>query len=53
MNLSHPNGWEGVQQEQTRRAAIMAGLVPNTGTGSSRIRFVTIPLSVGFLLSFW
>ena len=27
--LSHPNGWEGAQQEQMRRAAVLAGLVPD------------------------
>lgn len=39
--LSHPNGWEGVQQSQMRKAAVMAGLVPNTQTGYGRVRFVT------------
>lgn len=39
--LTHPNGWEGAQQEQMRKAAIIAGLVPDTDTGRSRIRFVT------------
>ncbi|PFH47738.1 hypothetical protein AMATHDRAFT_151443 [Amanita thiersii Skay4041] len=39
--LSHPNGWEGKQQAEMRRAAIMAGLVPNEGEGQKRISFVT------------
>jgi hypothetical protein len=39
--LTHPNGWEGAQQEQMRKAAIAAGLVPDTDVGRSRIRFVT------------
>ncbi|KII95456.1 hypothetical protein PLICRDRAFT_170106 [Plicaturopsis crispa FD-325 SS-3] len=39
--LSHPNGWEGVQQSQIRRAAVLAGMVPNTQSGHSRVQFVT------------
>lgn len=39
--LSHPNGWEGPQQTQIRNAAIMAGLVPDTPEGRSRIYLVT------------
>ena len=39
--LSHPNGWEGVQQSQMRRAAVMAGLVPDTPAGHARVNFVT------------
>ncbi|TFK64296.1 hypothetical protein BDN72DRAFT_802291 [Pluteus cervinus] len=39
--LSHPNGWEGAQQSQMRRAAVLAGLVPNEQAGAERIRFVT------------
>ncbi|KAG2153166.1 hypothetical protein DEU56DRAFT_868614 [Suillus clintonianus] len=39
--LSHPNGWEGAQQTQIRNAAIMAGLVPDTPEGRSRIHLVT------------
>lgn len=39
--LSHPNGWEGAQQSKMRRAAIYAGLVPNTDEGKARVRFVT------------
>ncbi|KAF5374607.1 hypothetical protein D9615_008998 [Tricholomella constricta] len=39
--LTHPNGWEGGQQQQMRKAAIQAGLVPDTIEGHARIRFVT------------
>lgn len=39
--LSHPNGWEGMQQSQMRRAAVMGGLVPDTPAGHARINFVT------------
>lgn len=39
--LSHPNGWEGVQQTKMRGAAIHAGLIPDTESGRSRIHFVT------------
>ncbi|CDO71998.1 hypothetical protein BN946_scf184943.g33 [Trametes cinnabarina] len=39
--LSHPNGWEGLQQGKMRQAAVMAGLVPDTFDGHERIHFVT------------
>ena len=39
--LSHPNGWEGAQQSEMRRAAILAGLVPDTTAGHARLSFVT------------
>ncbi|KAF8333720.1 hypothetical protein F5887DRAFT_993201 [Amanita rubescens] len=39
--LSHPNGWEGKQQSQMRRAAIDAGLVANMSEALTRIDFVT------------
>jgi hypothetical protein len=39
--LSHPNGWEGAQQDQMRKAAIMAGLIPDNPAGQARISFVT------------
>lgn len=39
--LSHPNGWEGTQQSEMRKAAIQAGLVPDTTTGHARLTFVT------------
>ncbi|KIL60579.1 hypothetical protein M378DRAFT_83567 [Amanita muscaria Koide BX008] len=38
--LSHPNGWEGKQQSQMRKAAIAAGLVDNS-EASERISFVS------------
>ncbi|KAJ3514774.1 hypothetical protein NLJ89_g2173 [Agrocybe chaxingu] len=37
--LSHPNGWEGGQQGQMRRAVIMAGLLPDTQSGHARLTF--------------
>lgn len=39
--LSHPNGWEGIQQSQMKKAAVLAGLIPDTRLGHSRISFVT------------
>jgi hypothetical protein len=39
--LSHPNGWEGPQQTLMRRAAIAAGLIPDTSEGNARVEFVT------------
>jgi hypothetical protein len=39
--LTHPNGWEGPQQQQMRQAAVLAGLVPNTPVGHAKIKFVT------------
>lgn len=39
--LTHPNGWEGAQQNQMRKAATLAGLVPKDVAGQSRIHFVT------------
>ena len=39
--LTHPNGWEGLQQDKMRKAATMAGLVPNTPSGRSRIHFLS------------
>jgi len=39
--LSHPNGWEGPEQAQIRRAAVLAGLVPDSQEGQARIRLVT------------
>jgi hypothetical protein len=38
--LSHPNGWEGQQQSEMRRAAINARLVSANGA-PDRISFVT------------
>ncbi|KAI0656113.1 hypothetical protein C8Q70DRAFT_391425 [Cubamyces menziesii] len=39
--LSHPNGWEGLQQGKMRQAAVMAGLIPDTLEGHERVHFVT------------
>lgn len=39
--LSHPNAWEGAQQTLMRRAAVQAGLVPDTPEGQARISFIT------------
>ncbi|KAJ7578246.1 hypothetical protein C8J56DRAFT_969497 [Mycena floridula] len=39
--LTHPNGWEGAQQNQMRQAAALAGIIPNSDDGQARIRFVT------------
>jgi hypothetical protein len=39
--LSHPNGWEGRQQSEMRKAAVLAGLVPDNESGHSRLSFVT------------
>ncbi|KAK0493239.1 hypothetical protein EDD18DRAFT_1181192 [Armillaria luteobubalina] len=39
--LSHPNGWEGVQQKKLRRAAVYAGLIPDNDQGHEKIHFVT------------
>ncbi|KAG6901746.1 hypothetical protein C0995_008311 [Termitomyces sp. Mi166 len=39
--LTHPNGWEGAQQSQLRKAAIRAGLIPDTPKGRTRVHFVT------------
>ncbi|KAF8652555.1 hypothetical protein AX16_004338 [Volvariella volvacea WC 439] len=39
--LAHPNGWLGTQQDMMRRAAIIAGIIPDTDEGRESIRFVT------------
>ena len=39
--IAHPNGWEGPQQTKLRRAAIGAGLVPDTQEGRTRVVFVS------------
>ena len=39
--LTHPNGWEGAQQSQIRRAAVLAGFIPDNQCGQSRVQFVT------------
>ena len=38
--LTHPNSWDGKQQDLMRKAAVKAGLVPDTPQGKSRIIFV-------------
>ena len=39
--LTHPNGWEGSQQNQMRQAAVKAGLISDNDTGHARVSFVT------------
>ena len=39
--LSHPNGWEGTQQSEMRRAAVLADLIPDSTAGHARLSFVT------------
>lgn len=39
--LSHPNGWEGTQQSQMRKAAVLANLIEDTIAGNARLSFVT------------
>ena len=39
--LTHPNGWEGIQQTQIRNACVKAGLVTDATAGRSQIAFVT------------
>ena len=39
--IAHPNGWEGAQQSKIKRAAVVAGLVPDTLAGKARVVFVT------------
>ena len=39
--ISHPNGWEGYQQSQIRSAIVLAGLIPDSVDGNSRVTFVT------------
>lgn len=39
--LTHPNGWEGRQQQQIRQAAELAGLVPEGPEGQSRLHLLT------------
>lgn len=39
--LTHPNGWEGAQQSEIRRAAVLAGLSPDTLEGQSHIQLLT------------
>ncbi|TFY65073.1 hypothetical protein EVJ58_g2219 [Rhodofomes roseus] len=40
--LSHPNGWSGPQQQNMRRAAVLAKLIPdNSPESATRLQFVT------------
>jgi hypothetical protein len=39
--LSHPNGWEGTQQQEMRRAAVLAKLISDTPNGHAKLSFVT------------
>ncbi|KAF8549070.1 hypothetical protein OG21DRAFT_1515573 [Imleria badia] len=39
--FTHPNGWEGVQQQLYRRAIERAGLIPHTPEGRSRVHMLT------------
>ena len=39
--LTHPNGWEGPQQQQIRRAAEIAGLIPGGDEHADRIHLLT------------
>ncbi|TFY59589.1 hypothetical protein EVJ58_g5686 [Rhodofomes roseus] len=39
--LSHPNGWGGQQQAKMRRAATLAGLIPDTEAGHAQLHFVS------------
>jgi len=39
--LPHPNGWEGAQQAEMRRASVLAKLIPDTTAGHARVSFVT------------
>ena len=39
--LSHPNGWDGKEQEKLRSAAVLGGLIPDTPDGHARISFVS------------
>ena len=39
--LSHPNGWGGSQQNKMQRAAILAGLIPDSEAGRARLHFVS------------
>ena len=39
--LSHPNGWEGAQQAEMRKAAVLSKLIPDTTTGHARLLLVT------------
>ena len=38
--LTHPNGWEGVQQQLYRQVVERAGLIPGTPEGRSRVHLL-------------
>jgi hypothetical protein len=35
--LSHPNGWQGTEQNRMRRAAVLARLISDTPSGHFRV----------------
>ena len=39
--FSHPNGWEGLQQQKYRKAIEGAGLIPRTPEGRARVHLIT------------
>lgn len=39
--LSHPNGWEGSEQAQMRKAAVKSKLISDTVAGHERLSFVS------------
>lgn len=39
--LSHPNGWDGLSQQNMREAAILGGLISRTMSQRDRLRFVS------------
>ena len=39
--FTHPNSWEGVQQQLYRQAIVAAGLVPATPEGQARVHLLT------------
>ena len=39
--FSHPNGWEGPQQQKYREAIERAGLIPRTIEGRARVHMIT------------
>ncbi|KAG2016364.1 hypothetical protein CC2G_009535 [Coprinopsis cinerea AmutBmut pab1-1] len=39
--ITHPNGWEGYQQSQIRKAVVQARLIADRPSGHDRVTFVT------------
>jgi len=39
--LSHPNGWEGLEQSQMRQAAVHSGIIEDTKSGHAQLTFIT------------